>query len=187
MQVLLVILGAIGLVLAWGVRIYNKLISYNQQVEEAKSGISTVLKQRFDLLPNLVETVKGYAKHEKSIFEDVTKLRSKWQNIDLSKADVKTLQELDQASSSILGRLVAVSENYPDLKASQNFLQLQNTLNDIEEKLARARRFYNAVVKDFNTLVLSFPSNLVANFMHLKQKPYFEVKEEETKAPKIEF
>ncbi len=166
---------------------YNRLVSLSQQVKESRSGIATVLKQRFDLIPNLVETVKGYAKHEKELFEKVTKLRTQVQKLDLDKADTKTLSDLAQQSSSLLQRLMVVVENYPDLKASENFKKLQETLEKIEEKLERARRFFNANVREYNKAVLTFPSNLVASMFGFRQEEYFQISKEEKETPKVEF
>ncbi len=181
------LIGIALLVIFYGIFTYNRLVSLSQQVKEARAGIATVLKQRFDLIPNLVETVKGYAKHEKEVFEKVTKFRSGLQDKELSKLSTKELADLTAKSTEILRSIMVVVENYPDLQASRNFLDLQESLDRIEEKLERARRFYNAVVRDYNSLVLGFPSNIIAGLFKFAQEDYFEVTEEERKAPQVKF
>ena len=170
-----------------GIFYYNQLVYSHQQVQEAKASIATVLKQRFDLIPNLVETVKGYAKHEKEIFEKVAELRSQWQRVDISKLPVDKLADIAAASSNLLKTLIAVAENYPDLKASANFLDLQDELSHIEEKLERARRYYNATVREYNTQIMSFPSVIVAKLFGFTPQRYFEVSQQEAEPPKVKF
>lgn len=162
---------------------YNGFIVLKARIQEALSGIEVQLKRRADLIPNLVETVKGYAKHEKSVFTDVTKARSA-----LMKAD--SLQGKAKANDLLTGALkslFAVAEAYPELKASENFKDLQRQLEDTEDKVAYSRQFYNANVLDFNTKVQTFPSNLIANMFGFKVFEYFNATEEERKKINVKF
>jgi len=160
---------------------YNSLIARKNQIDYAQGAIDALLKKRFDLIPNLVATVKGYATHERELLEKVTELRSR---IGQAKNDDERLG-LEGQMSGLLGRLLVQLEAYPDLKANQNFLQLQATLNEIEEQISAARRAYNAAVVEFNNAIEMFPSNLVAGFMGLKRRKVFEVEETEAKAPNV--
>lgn len=159
--------------------LYNGLVRLNQQVDEAWSDITVQLKRRYDLIPNLVNSVKGYAKHEKTVFEDVTKARAN----AISSSSVKETAEAENQFSKTLRSLFAVAENYPDLKASENFRQLQSELTDTEDKIQAARRFYNNEVKDFNTRRQVFPTRLFAKRLHFdKDREYFELDEDQTQA-----
>lgn len=170
---LLIVAGVIGFSL---IIIYNKLVKLNVRSEEAWSDITVQLKRRLDLIPNLVETVKGYAKHEKGVFEEVTKKRAEALNAQGVEETAKTENMLEGALKS----LFAVAEAYPDLKANQNYLQLQEELVDTEDKIQAARRFYNGMVRDFNTYRLTFPVNLVASLLGFKKdKVFFELEEAE--------
>ncbi|WP_457638148.1 LemA family protein [Oceanithermus sp.] len=160
---------------------YNSLIARKNQIDYAQGSIDALLKKRFDLIPNLVATVKGYATHERELLEKVTELRSR---IGQAKSDDERL-ELEGQMSGLLGRLLVQLEAYPDLKANQNFLQLQATLNEIEEQISAARRAYNAAVVEFNNAIEMFPSNLVARWMGLKRRKVFEVEESEAAAPDV--
>src|SRR5271155_3253949 len=152
--------------------LYNGLVRLNQRADEAWSDITVQLKRRYDLIPNLVSAVKGYASHEKTVFEDVTKARTQ----ALSAQGVKETAKAENQFSQTLKSLFAVAENYPDLKASQNFLDLQAQLTDTEDKIQASRRFYNAAVRDFNTKRKVFPTNIFANILGFKQdKEFFEV------------
>lgn len=178
-----IILALIVLVILWLIAVYNGLISLRNRTQEAWSDIDVQLKRRYDLIPNLVETVKGYAKHEKELFENVTKARTEAMG-------AKGLQDKAKAEnmlSETLKSLFAVSENYPDLKASNNFLSLQEELSDTENKIEAARRFYNGNVRDFNTNMQSFPNNLIAKQMNFKEFEMFEAEIGEKKAVKVEF
>jgi LemA protein len=170
----------IGLVL---VGIYNGLIRSRVRTREAWSGIDVQLKRRADLIPNLVETVRGYAAHERQTFENVTRARAMLQQAG-------TAAEAAQANNFLtqtLRSLFAVAENYPELKANQNFLDLQNELSDIEEKIAYARQFYNRNVTDFNTRIQTFPNVVVANMFGFKRFEFFEAPEEAREVPEVSF
>lgn len=170
-----IIIGIVVVVLIVGIiAMYNALVSLNQQSEEAWSDITVQLKRRYDLIPNLVNTVKGYATHEKTVFEDVTKARAQ----ALSAQSVKETAEADNMFQQALKSLFAVAEAYPDLKASQNFQELQAEITDTEDKIQASRRFYNGVVRDFNTKRKTFPTNVFASLLGFnKDKEYYEVDE----------
>jgi LemA protein len=152
---------------------YNHLVRTRQMANEAWSGIDVQLKRRSDLVPNLVETVKGYAGHERSVLEEVTQLRGTARALPAN--DVASRAQVEAALSLALGKLVALAENYPDLKASANFLELQQQLSQIETELQMARRYYNGTVRNQNILVQAFPSNLIAGLFGFDQRQYFEV------------
>ena len=175
-----IIIGIVVVVILAIVGIYNGLIKSKNRVDEAFSDITVQMKRRFDLIPNLVETVKGYAKHEKSVFEDVTKARTA--AMAVSESDPAKLAAADNTLSGTLKSLFAVSENYPELKANQNFLQLQGELVDAEDKIQASRRFYNNNVRDFNTKLQVFPTNMFANMLGFKKYQFFEVSESERAA-----
>lgn len=175
--------GAAGLLIIYIWSLYNGLIGLKNQIEEAWSQIDVQLKRRSDLIPNLVESVKGYAKHEKGLFTEVTRARS-------AVMDAKTPAKMAAASdvlSGVLGRLIAVAENYPQLKANENFLQLQKELSDTEDKVAYSRQYYNTTVKDFNVKIQTFPNNMLAGTFGFKTREYFEAGESERKAVKVSF
>jgi LemA protein len=179
MNPLYIIIGLVALLAIALIFIYNRLVSLNQQSEEAFSDITVQLKRRYDLIPNLVNTVKGYAKHEKGVFEEVTKARSQALNAE----GVTETAKADNMFQQTLKSLFAVAEAYPDLKASQNFQDLQAELTDTEDKIQAARRFYNGVIRDFNTQRQTFPSNIFAGMLGFKQdKVYYEVDEAEAAA-----
>jgi len=172
----LVILGVIVLV---AIVLYNSLVRLNVRVEEAFSDITVQLKRRYDLIPNLVNTVKGYATHEKTVFEEVTKART----AAMGAQGVEQTAKTDNAFGQTLKSLFAVAENYPDLKANENFKDLQAQLTDTEDKIQAARRFYNGVVRDFNTKRKVFPTNIFASLLGFKNdKPFYEVDEAEAAA-----
>jgi len=179
-----VILGVIVLIVLWVIWVFNSLIALKNQTQEAWADIEVQLKRRSNLIPNLIEIVKGYAKHEKEVFENVTKARAQ-----MLKA--KTPQEAAKAEGELTGALktlFAVAENYPQLRASENFQKLQDELTDTEDKIQAARRFYNASVRDFNIRIQSFPERLIAGMLGFKPFEYFEVETEaERKVPKIKF
>ncbi len=178
-----ILIGALALLAVYVVAMYNGFIVLSRRIKEALSGIDVQLKRRADLIPNLVETVKGYAKHEKGVFENVTKARS-----SLMKAE--TLAEKAEANNmltSALKSLFAVAEAYPQLRASENFQELQRQLEDTEDKIAYSRQFYNSNVLDYNTRVKSFPSNVIANAFGFKEEEFFEAEEEARKSVKVSF
>lgn len=180
---LILILGLLLVILLYTVLIYNGLIVLRNRVKEAWSDIDIQLKRRYDLIPNLVETVKGYASHEKETFERVIQAR----NLAMSANGLKEKGEAENALSGTLKNLFALSENYPELKASTNFLELQTELSDTENKIQAARRFYNSNVKDFNTRLEVFPSNVIAQMFNFKLSDFFTIEEEEKETPKVNF
>ncbi len=169
------------LVYAWSV--YNGLATGKVRIKEALSSIDVQLKRRTDLIPNLIETVKGYAKHEKGIFENVTKARS----AILGANSLHDKAEGDNMLTGALKSLFAVAENYPNLKASDNFKALQEELEDTENKIAYARQFYNTNVRDYNTTLSTQPSGMIGNVFGFKEAEFFEATEEEKKAVKVQF
>ncbi len=169
-------------ILAWIVMAYNRLITLRNRVDNAWAQIDVQLKRRFDLIPNLIETVKGYAAHEKSIMEDITKYRSQ-----IMTGSVEDRAKANNMLSQTLKSLFAVAENYPNLKANENFKMLQESLEGTENKIAYIRTAYNDSVLEFNNATQTFPSNLIAGMFGFKAKPYFEVPEAEKEAPKVKF
>ena len=164
----------------YAIIIFNSLVRTRQMTNEAWSGIDVQLKRRSDLVPNLVDAVKGYAGHERSVLEEVTKLRGAARA--LPDNDVASRAQAETALSLALSKLVALAENYPDLKASQNFLELQQQLSQLETELQMARRYYNGTVRNQNVLVQSFPSNVVASLFGFSQRQYFEVSNDAERA-----
>ncbi|MDD4381872.1 MAG: LemA family protein [Candidatus Dojkabacteria bacterium] len=183
MTVGLIILGIIVLLAIIIVGIFNKLAKQKVMVEEASSDIETFLKQRYDMIPNLVEIVKGYAKHEKETFEKITEMRAKAMGTE-SFAEKAKIE--DQISGAI-SKIFAVAENYPELKANTNFLDLQGTLKELEDGIQKSRRYYNGSVRDFNQMIVVFPTNIIANILKFKAFPFFEASEEEQKNVEIKF
>ena len=184
MVILGVIFGVLALLVLFIIGVYNKLQKQNVLVNEAWSGIDVQLKKRFDLIPNLVETVKGYATHEKDVFEKVAGLRSGMMNTN----DPKELGKMEGELRSTLKTLFAVAENYPELKADKNFLNLQSSLQEIENELEGARRYYNGTVRDLNQMIVVFPNNILAGMFNIKSREFFEVEsEEERKNVKVDF
>lgn len=184
MIILYIILAIIIIAALWAIFAYNSLITLTNRAKEAWSDINVQLKRRYDLIPNLVETVKGYAAHEKNVFEDVTAARAKAMSAQTPGEKGVAENQLSQTLKS----LFAVSENYPDLKASANFLALQQELTDTEDKIQAARRFYNGNVRDLNTKMEVFPSSLIAQMFHFQKMELFELANpEEANAPKVSF
>ena len=176
-------LGLLGILIIYLVAQYNGFVVLKTRIQEALSGIDVQLKRRADLIPNVVETVKGYAKHEKTVFNDVTKARS-------ALLGAQSPQEKAQADNMLTGALkslFAVAEAYPELKANTNFQDLQRQLEDTEDKVAYSRQFYNSNVLDFNAKVQVFPSNLIANAFSFKPFEFFEAEEEAKKSVKVKF
>lgn len=164
----------------YAIIIFNSLVRTRQMANEAWSGIDVQLKRRSDLVPNLVDAVKGYAGHERSVLEEVTKLRGAARA--LPDNDVASRAQAETALTLALSKLVALAENYPDLKASQNFLELQQQLSRLETELQMARRYYNGTVRNQNVLVQSFPSNVIASLFGFSQRQYFEISNDAERA-----
>jgi LemA protein len=182
--VLLVLAGVVAVVVLWFVFTYNGLVRLRNQVKNAWSQIDVQLKRRYDLIPNIVETVKGYAAHEKETFERVIQARQR--GIDAS--TVKQQQEAENMITGALRQLFALSEAYPNLKANENFLALQEELASTENKIGFARQYYNDTVKDFNTRQQMFPANLVASMLGFQPAEFFEIEEaSQREAPKVKF
>lgn len=179
----LIFIVIVVIVLIYGISLYNAFVSLRQKVAEAWADIDVQLKRRYDLIPNLVETVKGYASHESGVFEEVTKARA--QAIQATGLEQKA--EAENALSGTLKSLFAVSEAYPDLKANQNFLELQRELSDTENKIQASRRFYNSIVLSLNTKVESFPDSFIASSFGFEKKEYFEIAEAEKEVVKVSF
>jgi len=178
-----VIIIAVLAIAVWLILIFNGLIRLRNRTQEAFSDIDVQLKRRHDLIPNLVETVKGYATHERELFEKVTQARAA--AINAKGAGEKG--QAENALSQTLKSIFAVAENYPDLKASQNFLKLQDELSDTENKIQAARRFYNGNVRDFNIKIEVFPNNLVANMLGFKKFEFFQAEEKERQNVQVKF
>lgn len=184
MTVILILAAAAILFLLYGVSVYNKLISLRNLVKEAWSSIDVMLKKRHDLIPNLVETVKGYASHEKETLQSVVDAR----NQATGRGSVKEIEAAESQLSSALGRLFALAEQYPDLKANTNFLQLQDQLAAIESDIEKSRRYYNGTVRNYNTVIESFPSNLIAGMFNFEKEAYFELgNPDERNVPQVKF
>ncbi|MFA6553653.1 MAG: LemA family protein [Patescibacteria group bacterium] len=173
-----IILIAVAAIVLWFIAVYNGLIRLRNQTKEAWADIDVQLKRRYDLIPNLVEAVKGYAKHERELFEKVTEARSK----AMGATGVAEKGQAENMLAGTLKSLFAVAEAYPDLKANQNFLKLQDELSDTENKIQAARRFYNGNVRDFNTKIQVFPNNMVAGMLGFKEFEFFELGEGEAAA-----
>ena len=182
-----IVLAVIALVAFFLIGIYNRLVTLRQRVREAWSDIDVQLKRRYDLIPNLVETVKGYAAHEKTVFENVTNARAN----AIAAGATGTPEQRAQAENILTGALrsvFAVAENYPQLQASQNFRDLQEQLTATEDKIAFARRFYNGNVRDYNTALQTFPTNVLAGMFGFTSEQYFELADAaERTAPKVSF
>jgi LemA protein len=169
-----VIIAIVAIVIIAVISMYNGLIRLKNRVEEAWSDIDVQLKRRYDLIPNLVSTVKGYASHERETLESVISARNQAMNAEQN-GDAKELQQAENQLSGTLKSLFALAENYPDLKANTNFLELQRELSDTENKIQAARRFYNGNVRDFNTKIQVFPNNMIAGMLNFSSKEFFEV------------
>jgi len=180
---IIIIVGLLFVLVAYVISIYNKLVNARNKVENQFSQVEIQLKRRADLIPNLVETVKGYAKHEEGTFKAVIEARNKAVNAGSVNEKIDANNELTGA----LNKLFALAEAYPELKANENFLALQNDLKDTEDKITYARQFYNDSAMGFNNLVEMFPSNIVANIFNYKKFEYFKAEEKEKEVPKVEF
>lgn len=182
-QILYVVLGLIGLLAVYLIMVYNSLAALIVRIDEAWSQIDVQLKRRVDLIPNLVETVKGYAKHEKEVFENVTKARSSLMNAG-------SIEEMGKADTELMGALkslFAVAEAYPELKAQEGFVNLQKELSDTEDKVAYSRQFYNSVVRQYNEKLVVFPTNVIGKTLGFGNKEFFEVEEAQREPVKVDF
>lgn len=187
---LILLIAVLALVILWGVSVYNTLVKQQEGVSSAWSQVENVYQRRSDLIPNLVATVKGYAQHESSTLEAVVEARANATGINggsLSEDEVARYQQAQGKVSGALSRLLAIVENYPELKANENFLDLQAQLEGTENRIAEARRQFNETAKGYNTKVRSFPSNFVAKIFGFETKGYFEAEEAAKTAPKVEF
>jgi LemA protein len=182
--ILWIIIIALAVVIFWFIAVYNALIRLRNQTDEAWSDIDVQLKRRYDLIPNLVESVKGYAKHERELFEKVTQARA----AAMGAQGIEDKGKAENMLSGTLKSLFAIAENYPELKANENFLKLQDELSDTENKIQAARRFYNGNVRDINIKIESFPSSIVASMFKFGKREFFELEEEAAKEPvKVQF
>jgi LemA protein len=184
MSLLLMLVGGAGVVVLYGIIAYNALVRQRSMVEEAWSGIDAQLKRRANLIPNLVETVKGYASHETKTLEAVTEMRTR----SLNAHGVQEQAAAEKALTAAIGGLFAVAEAYPDLKASANFSSLQDDLDAVENEIQMARRYYNGTVRNLNISIEQFPSNIVANQFGFEKAEFFEIEDDNDRAvPKVEF
>ncbi len=188
----LVVLAVIALIAIWGFGQYNSLVTQQETVESAWAQVENQYQRRSDLVPNLVNTVKGYAAHEQNTLDAVVEARSKATSIqlnadNLSEEDLKAFESAQNELSSALGRLIAISEAYPDLKANENFSKLQDQLEGTENRITVARNEFNKTAKEYNTIVRRFPTNIVANLCNFERKAYFAAAEGADKAPTVEF
>lgn len=174
-----IVIGLLAVLFLWVVATYNRLIRLQIRSEEAWRDIDTLLKKRADLIPNLVETVKGYAGHERELFQKVAEARA----ASLKAGTPREQGQADDLLQSTLKSLLAVAESYPELKANQNFLDLQRSLEELETEIARSRRYYNAVVRDLNTKVKVFPSNLIASLFGIREREFYELPSEGGREP----
>lgn len=182
------ILGVLAIVVFWFTGVNNQLVRSDEEVNEKKSQVENVYQRRMDLIPNLVSTVKGYAKHEAEVLEQVTKARAQVGQVKINGPDdLKAFEGAQSQLSSALSRLMVVVEKYPELKADRGFLELQSQLEGTENRIAVERKNYNEAVKAFNSYVRIFPQSFVASFRGFKQRPYFESDAGAKTAPKVEF
>lgn len=185
MIIIWILLAIVVVAVLWFIGVYNGIIVLKNRVKEAWSDIDVQLKRRHDLIPNLVETVKGYAKHEAGVFERVTEARTA--AISAEKQGAKQAAQAENVLTGALKSVFAVAESYPELKASENFQKLQDELTDTEDKIEAARRFYNGNVRDFNTKIEVFPSNIAANMIGAKPFDLFEAGASEKELPEVKF
>jgi LemA protein len=181
--VLAVVLGIVVIFLFWIVYLYNRMVTLRNRINNAWSQIDVQIRRRYDLIPNLVETVKGYAAHEKEVLEKVAELRSR----AMGATNPKDAADANNMLSSTLKTLFAVAENYPQLKANENFMRLQEELSATENKIAFARQFYNDVVMDYNATIQQFPQTIIASMFNFKARDFFTAPAEEKEAPKVKF
>lgn len=181
--IIIIVVGILALLVFYVIGVYNKLVNARNKVDNQFSQVDVQLKRRADLIPNLVETVKGYTKHENSTFKEVVEARNK----AVSATTVNEKVEANNQLTGALNKLFALAESYPELKANENFLSLQTDLKDAEDKITYARQFFNDSAMSFNNLVGMFPSNIVANMFGFKKFDYFKIDEEEKAVPKVKF
>lgn len=199
-KTLIAVLGVVGLILVialiiigWATATYNQLVSLDEMVNQAWAQVENQYQRRYDLIPNLVETVKGYAKHEREVLTQVTEARAKVGQITVTPDVLKDpqafarFQQAQDALGNALSRLIAVAENYPQLKANENFIQLQAQLEGTENRISVERRRYNEVVQRYNTYIRRFPANIIAGMFGFKERPYFKATEEAQQVPKVQF
>lgn len=184
--------GIIVILVMWAIGGYNGMVKMDEQVQNKWANVETQYQRRADLIPNLVSTVKGYAKHEQQTLEDVVKARSEATQVkvdaeNLTPEKLAAFQKAQSGVSSALGRLLAVAENYPDLKANQNFLELQSQLEGTENRITVARKDFNDAAKSYNQSIRQFPKNILAGMFGFEKKSYFEAEAGSEKAPKVEF
>ncbi len=184
--------GILVVVVLWAIGGYNGMVKMDEQVQNSWANVETQYQRRADLIPNLVSTVKGYAKHEQQTLEDVVKARSEATQVkvdaeNLTPEKLAAFQKAQSGVSSALGRLLAVAENYPDLKANQNFLELQSQLEGTENRITVARKDFNDTAKSYNQAIRQFPKNILAGLFGFEKKSYFEAEAGSEKAPKVEF
>lgn len=187
MSLLNILIGLVVIVVLWAIFAYNKFVRLVQRTKEAWADIDVQLKRRYDLIPNLVETVKGYAAHEKETFDQVTNARAEATKVhvdpsNITPEQIQAMAGAEQALTQSLGKLLAVAEAYPDLKANQNFVELQRELTDTENKIQAARRFYNGNVRDLAIGLESFPGNIIGSIFNFKKEEYFELDDNEAAA-----
>lgn len=185
-----IIVGIVAALAIFAVYAYNRFVTLTQRTHEAWADIDVQLKRRYDLIPNLIETVKGYAAHERQTFDAVTEARTKATQIhvdpqNITPEQIRAMAGAETALTQSLGRLLAVAEAYPDLKASQNFSELQRELSDTENKIQAARRFYNGNVRDLAIALQSFPTNIIGNMFGFKEEEYFELEEGSTERENV--
>lgn len=180
---LYILLGILGVLLLWGVVSYNRFIALDRKRREGWSGVLVQLKRRHDLIPNLISTIKGYAAHEKTVLESVTAMRGASQN-----ASVGEVAASENMLSQALGKVLALAENYPDLKASANYLSLQTSLQEVEGEIQMSRRYFNGTVREFNILASSFPSLILAKMFSFKEQEFFDLEDpSEAAVPQVSF
>ena len=187
-----IIIAAIALLVIWGIRINNNMVTMEESVSKAWANVENVYQRRADLIPNLVNTVKGYAQHESSTFESVVNARAKATSINVNPENMtaEQLKEFQQAQSEVgsaLGRLIAIGEAYPELKANENFKELQAQLEGTENRIAVERKNFNDEAQKFNSYIRRFPQSIIANMRGFDKKPYFEAEEGANKAPVVQF
>jgi LemA protein len=188
----IVVLGILAIIVLWVANVYNAFVAAEEEVESAWAQVENQYQRRSDLVPNLVATVKGYAAHEQETLEGVVEARAKATQITIDPANatpeqLAAFQAAQGELSQALGRLLAVAENYPDLKANENFRDLQSQLEGTENRIAVARQLFNESARKFNTAIRRFPNNIIAGICGFEKKPYFEAEEGANKAPKVEF